>query len=80
MNQSSPHASTLDRHHVSVPLRGSGNESWKHQIQLPQTLHWFPSPCGEVVMNHEVDSVVMLDEIESGVSVPLRGSGNESVC
>ncbi len=39
---------------VSVPLRGSGNESVDSQLpDVAHVLTLFPSPCGEVVMNLE---------------------------
>jgi hypothetical protein len=36
---------------VSVPLRGSGNESTGAVATESGLLRKFPSPCGEVVMN-----------------------------
>ncbi len=38
----------------------------------------FPSPCGEVVMNQSVKTK-RLSFLHNEVSVPLRGSGNESM-
>ncbi len=35
---------------VSVPLRGSGNESFRFCLDRFSSF-LFPSPCGEVVMN-----------------------------
>jgi len=61
---------------VSVPLRGSGDES-SDKCRAYMSTKEFPSPCGVVVMNHELVKSFTPRTMPL-VSVPLRGSGDES--
>ena len=61
---------------VSVPLRGSGDES-EQAGACHIDAKGFQSPCGEVVM--KVTNIGAAADIgNGGVSVPLRGRGDES--
>ena len=47
---------------VSVPLRGSGDESFLFYFLLDAMFYLFQSPCGEVVMKEQLEEEIMDSE------------------